>query len=196
KPTTRWNIVRKAKNGLYYLEHADFEPGCSGAIVFAQFQQLSLPQSRAVEHKMASLLYSPVVYIITAIKGQASTDSNDVETQTLIQEVFLKSQRYSEAYTLALRHPARLKDTPNFLVNRAQFSVSRPDQMIHALLVVQEVRHAKVLVLFGALALLSLSVGCMVGWATRDANMGVGVSAGLFQFLTMLQWSYIWVVRR
>ena len=113
--------------------------------------------------------------------------------------MFIKSRRYSEAYTLALRDPARFEreDAPNFLINHSQFATSgRPDQIIHALLVVQELQHAKVILLFGAVAVLSVGIGIIVGRSSRDVNVGVGVTAALFQFLTMLQWSYIWVARR
>lgn len=115
-----------------------------------------------------------------------------------MQEVFIKNRRYSEAYTLAFRDPSRLegKDAPNFLINRSQFSTNEGSgQPIHALLVVREIRHAKVIFLFGVLALLSVGIGVVAGRLSRDVNIGVSVTAGLFQLLTMLQWSYIWVAR-
>ena len=110
----------------------------------------------------------------------------------------MKNKRYSEAYTLALRNPARFEkeETPNFLVNRTQFEASRRcEQLIHGLLVVQEIRRAKVVVLFGILALLSVGMGCLAGLVSGKVDVGVSVAAGLFQFLTILQWSYIWVIR-
>jgi hypothetical protein len=64
----RWNIVRKAENGLYYLEFVEFEAGCSGAIVFQRIQQLCLAQKRSLNNRVSSLLYSPVVYTTTVIK--------------------------------------------------------------------------------------------------------------------------------
>lgn len=64
----RWNMIRKAKNGLYYLEFVEFESGCSGAAIFEQLQQLSVPQCNTFSDELRSLLYSPVVYITTAIK--------------------------------------------------------------------------------------------------------------------------------
>jgi hypothetical protein len=110
----------------------------------------------------------------------------------------VKNKRYSEAYTLALRYPARLEKerAPDFLINRAQFDASRRcEQVMHGLLVVQEIRHAKVAVLFGALAFVSVGIGCLVGWLSGEVDVGVGVAAGLFQLLTMLQWSYVWATR-
>jgi hypothetical protein len=62
--------------------------------------------------------------------------------------------------------------------------------------VVQEIRHVKVILLFGALALLSVGIGVIAGRSSRDVQIGLGVTAGLFQVLTMLQWSYIWAARR
>jgi hypothetical protein len=61
------------------------------------------------------------------LKGGDSTGCRDIEAQSLNHEVFLKNKRYSEAYTLALRNPARFEKerTPNFLINRAQFDVGR-----------------------------------------------------------------------
>lgn len=61
-------MIRKAMNGLYYLESVEFESGCSGAAIFKQLQQLSVSQGNACSDKLWSLLYSPVVYITTAIK--------------------------------------------------------------------------------------------------------------------------------
>jgi hypothetical protein len=110
----------------------------------------------------------------------------------------VKNKRYSEAYTLALRDPARFEKegTPNFLINRVQFAAGREcEQIIHGLLVVQEIRRAKVFVLFGVLALLSVGIGCLAGWLSGQCDVGVGVAAGLFQFLALLQWSYVWVNR-
>jgi hypothetical protein len=110
----------------------------------------------------------------------------------------VKNKRYSEAYTLALRKPARFEQerTPNFLINRAKFDAGRKcGQIIHGLLVIQEIRRAKVVVLFGALALFSIGMGCIAGWLSDKANVGVAVAAWLLQFLTMLQWSYLWATR-
>jgi hypothetical protein len=124
--------------------------------------------------------------------------SNDIEAQSSVYEVFVKNKRYSEAYSLALRNPARFEEeeAPNFLVNRAQFDASRNcEQIMHGLLVVQEIRHAKVVAIFGVLALLSVGIGCLVGWLSGEVGAGVGVAAGLFQLLTMLQWSYLWATR-
>jgi hypothetical protein len=131
-------------------------------------------------------------------QGRNSTESKDIEACSPIREVFVKNKRYSEAYTLALRNPARFEKekTPNFLINRAHFDTSRNcEQIMHGLLVVQEVRHAKVVAIFGVLALLSVGMGCLVGWLSREVDVGVGVAAGLFQLLTMLQWSYLWATR-
>jgi hypothetical protein len=131
-------------------------------------------------------------------KGRNSTMSKDIEAQSPVQEVFVKNKRYSEAYTLALRNPARFEKekTPDFLINRAQFVASRKcEQIMHGLLVVEEIRHAKVVLLLGALALLSVGIGCLVGWLSGEVDLGVGVAAGLFQLLTMLQWSYLWATR-
>lgn len=61
-------MICKAKNGLYYLEFVEFESGCSGAAIFEQLQQLSVSQGNTFGDKLWSLLYSPVVYITTAIK--------------------------------------------------------------------------------------------------------------------------------
>jgi hypothetical protein len=124
--------------------------------------------------------------------------SKDIEAQSPVREVFVKNKRYSEAYTLALRNPVRFEKekTPDFLVNRAQFDASRHcEQIIHSLLVVQELRHAKVVVILGVLALLSVGMGCLVGWLSGEIDVGVGMAAGLFQLLTMLQWSYLWATR-
>ncbi|KAH0365807.1 hypothetical protein KCU65_g5815, partial [Aureobasidium melanogenum] len=195
----RWNMIRKANTGLHYLESVGFESGCSGAAIFEQLQQLSVPQGNTFSDNLRLLLYSPVVYITTAIKGQEPTQAADIEKQTFAHEVFIKIQRYSEAYTLALRDPARLEreGAPNFMINRTQFATSgKPGQTLHALLIILEVRHAKVILLFGTVALLSVGVGVIIGMSSRDVNVGVGVTAGLFQFLTMLQWSYIWAARR
>jgi hypothetical protein len=68
KPTMRWNIVSKARNGLYYLEFVEFKPGCSGATVFEQIQQLCLPGEKVLSERLSSLLYSPVVYTSSFIK--------------------------------------------------------------------------------------------------------------------------------
>jgi hypothetical protein len=68
KPTMRWNIVRKAKNSLYYLESVEFESACSGASVFEQIRRLCLPQRNILSYRLSSLLYSPVVYTTTVIK--------------------------------------------------------------------------------------------------------------------------------
>jgi hypothetical protein len=70
KPTLKWNIIRKAENGLYYLEIVELESGCSGEVVFEQIQRLCLPKrnSCSLSHRGASLLYSPVVYTTTVIK--------------------------------------------------------------------------------------------------------------------------------
>lgn len=68
KSTTRWNIIRKAKNGFHYLEFVEFESGCSGAAIFEQLQQLSVPQGNTFSENLRTLLYSPVVYITTAVK--------------------------------------------------------------------------------------------------------------------------------
>jgi hypothetical protein len=57
-------MIRKSKNGLYYLELVEFESGCSGAAIFEQLQQLRMSQDSAC----GNLLYSPIVYITTAIK--------------------------------------------------------------------------------------------------------------------------------
>jgi len=214
KPVTRWNIIRKAEHGLYYLDCVEFESGCSVTMIFQQIQNLCLPQKKAFSDRTLPLLCSPVVYTTTVIKvrepcvilahyltlleGRNSNESKDIEAQSPACEVFVKSKRYSEAYTLALRDPARFEKTktPNFLVNRTQFDASqRCEQIIHGLLVVQEIRHAKVVLLFGALALLSIGIGCLAGSTSGKVDVGVSVAAGLFQFLTMLQWSYIWVVR-
>jgi hypothetical protein len=73
KPTMRWNIVRKAKNGLYYLNAVEFDAGCSGAIVVEQIQQLCLAQRETFSNRVSSLLYSPVVYTTTVIKVRKST---------------------------------------------------------------------------------------------------------------------------
>jgi hypothetical protein len=73
KPTMRWNIVRKAKNGLYYLDAVEFDAGCSGTIVFKQIQQLCLAQRGTFNNRVSSLLYSPVVYTTTVIKVRNST---------------------------------------------------------------------------------------------------------------------------
>jgi hypothetical protein len=121
-----------------------------------------------------------------------------MEARPPVQEVFIKNKRYSEAYTLALRKPARFeKDkTPEFLINRAQFDAGRNGgQITQGLLVVQEIRRAKVVVLFGMLALLSVGMGCLAGWLSGEVDVGVNVTAGLFHFLALLQWSYIWVAR-
>lgn len=110
----------------------------------------------------------------------------------------MKTKCYSEAYTLALRNPARFEKekTPNFSVNRAQFDASQKcEQIVHGLLMVHEIRHAKVVVLFGTLALLSVGMGCLAGSMSGEVDVGVGVAAALFQLLTMLQWSYVWVTR-
>jgi hypothetical protein len=89
-----------------------------------------------------------------------------------------------------------MQGTPNFLINRAQLDADRDsEQVIHGLLVVQEIRRAKVVILFGALALLSVGMGCLAGWLSGEVDVGVGVTAGLFQFLALLQWSYVWVTR-
>ena len=64
----RWNIVRKAENGLYYLEFVEFEFECSGAIVFEQIRQLCLPKRKCFSDRVSSLLYSPVVYTTTLTK--------------------------------------------------------------------------------------------------------------------------------
>jgi len=132
------------------------------------------------------------------LKGCHPTGSKDIEAQSPVFEVFVKNKRYSEAYTLALRDPTRFEEekTPGFLVNRAQLEAGQKhEQLIHGLLVVQEIRHAKVVVLFGALAILSIGIGCLAGLTSGKVDVGVSVAAGLFQFLTMLQWSYIWVIR-
>jgi hypothetical protein len=68
KPTMKWNIIRTAENGLYYLELLELESGYSGAFVFEQLQQLCLPQRKALVDRMSSFLYSPVVYTGTFIK--------------------------------------------------------------------------------------------------------------------------------
>jgi len=68
KPTMRWNIIRKAENGLYYLEFVEFESGCSGAIVFGKLQQLYLSRKKAFREELAALLCSPVVYTTTVVK--------------------------------------------------------------------------------------------------------------------------------
>jgi len=110
----------------------------------------------------------------------------------------VKNKRYSEACTLAIRNPVRFENekAPSFLIDRAQFGASwKREQVIHGLLVVQEIRHAKVAIFFGALALLSIGMGCLAGLVSGKVDVGVSVAAGLFQFVTMLQWSYIWVVR-
>jgi hypothetical protein len=112
--------------------------------------------------------------------------------------VFIKNKRYSKAYTLALRNPTRFDQEriPNFLVTRARFDVGRNHgRGKHGLLVVQEIRRAKAVVLFGVLALLSVVMGCLAGWLSGEVDVGVGVTAGLFQFLALLQWSYVWVTR-
>jgi hypothetical protein len=70
----RWNIVRKAENGLYYLDSAVLESGCSGAIVFQQIQQLCLPQRKAFSDRMSYLLHSPVVYTTSVIKARMSVN--------------------------------------------------------------------------------------------------------------------------
>jgi hypothetical protein len=64
----RWNIIRKAENGLYYLEFVEFESGCSGATIFERIQQLCLPRKRIFSDRASSLLYSPIVYTTTVIK--------------------------------------------------------------------------------------------------------------------------------
>lgn len=122
----------------------------------------------------------------------------DVEACSPIHEVFVKHKRYSEAYTLALRNPARfeMEGTPNFLISRVQFAAGREcGQIIHGMLVVQEIRRAKVVILFGVFTLLSVGMGCLAGWLSGEVDVGVGVTAGLFQFLALLQWSYVWVTR-
>jgi hypothetical protein len=68
EPTTRWNVVRKAKNGLYYLEFVEFESECSEAIIFERIQQLCLPMRDASSDILSHFLYSPVVYTTTFIK--------------------------------------------------------------------------------------------------------------------------------
>lgn len=131
-------------------------------------------------------------------QGRNLTERRDIEAQSAVHEVFVMNKRFNEAYTLALRNPARFEKerTLNFLINRAQFDVGRNSgQGIHGLLVVQEIRRAKVVVLFGVLALLSVVMGCLAGWLSGKIDVGVGVTAGLFQFLALLQWSYIWVTR-
>lgn len=214
KPIASWNIISKANSGLYYLELVEFESGCSGPIVFEQIRQLCLPQRKTFSDRASSLLHSPVVYTTTVIKviklcflfahdltlleGLNSTERKNIEIQSRIHEVFVKTKRYNEAYTLAIRNPSRFETgkTPNFLMDRTQFEGSRKcEKVIHGLLVVQEMRHAKVVVLFGVLALLSVGMGCLVGLVSGKVELGVSVAAGLFQFLTMLQWSYIWVIR-
>jgi hypothetical protein len=66
----KWNVVRKAANGLYYLHFVEFESGCSGAIVFEQIQQLYLPRKNKLSERLSSLLYSPVVYTTSVIKAR------------------------------------------------------------------------------------------------------------------------------
>jgi hypothetical protein len=131
-------------------------------------------------------------------QGCSLTEIRDVEAQSAVHEVFVMNKRYNEAYTLALRDPARFEDkkSPNLLINRAQPDTGRNRrQNIHGLLVVQEVRRAKVIILFGVLALSSVGMGCLAGWLSGEVDVGVSVTAGLFQFLALLQWSYIWVAR-
>jgi hypothetical protein len=68
KSNLEWNIVRKAENGLYYLQFVEFEAGCSGTTVFEQIQQLCLPQRKAFSDRVSSLLCSQVVYTGTFVK--------------------------------------------------------------------------------------------------------------------------------
>lgn len=128
-----------------------------------------------------------------------SIESKDAEAQPTVREVFVKNKRYSEAYTLALRDPVNFGEEMirNFLVNRTRSDAGRKcERTIRGLLVVQEIRRAKVVVFFGALALLSVGIGCVAGLVSGKVDQGVSVAAGLFQFLTILQWSYIWAARK
>jgi hypothetical protein len=160
--------------------------------------KLNRGHSSSVAGVIRRLSLSSMAHDLTFAKGRKSTESKNIEAQSPVYEVFVKNKRYSEAYTLALRNPARFEKekTPDFLVNRAQFDASRKfEQIIHGLLVVQEIRHAKVVAIFGALALVSVGIGCLAGWLSGEVDVGVGVAAGLIQFLTMLQWSYLWATR-
>jgi hypothetical protein len=72
----RWNLVRRAENGLCYLDFVEFESGCSGATVFEQIRQLCLPQRKTLGYPVSSLLYSPVVYITTVVKVREFYSAN------------------------------------------------------------------------------------------------------------------------
>lgn len=113
--------------------------------------------------------------------------------------MFVKSKHYSATYTKAIRDPASLKEenTTSFLVNRMHLGRKvTSDQVFHGLLVVQELRHAKVIAGFAALAIISIGMGLVIGCASGQADIGIGVTASLLQLLTALQWSYIWAARR
>lgn len=65
EPTTRWNIVSKAKNGRYYLDHVEVKAGDTGASIFIKVQQLCLSSTKPLNWLF--VLYDPVVYTATAM---------------------------------------------------------------------------------------------------------------------------------
>ncbi|CAD0052355.1 unnamed protein product, partial [Aureobasidium pullulans] len=145
------------KNGRYYLDHVEVEAKDTEASIFIKVQQLCSSSTKSLSWLF--VLHDPVVYSATAVPvglDSVVRTSNDTEAQTC--EVLIKSKRYSEAYTLALRQPAELGNTtPDSLTSRLQFGADPgSDQVMHALLVIQEIRRAKVVIVFGALSLCHL----------------------------------------
>lgn len=132
-------------------------------------------------------------------QGSHFVSDQDLEANKTSQEVFIRTKRYSEAYTRAIHDPTILEGekAPGFLLNRAQYSVAhRKGQCFEALLVVREIRRRAFVMIAAGLLLLALAVGLIVGCATGNTEWGVGVAAALFQVLAILQWPYIWCRRR
>ena len=65
EPTTRWNIISKARNGRYYLDHVEVKAKDTGASIFIKVQQLCLSSTKSLNWLF--VLHDPVVYTATAV---------------------------------------------------------------------------------------------------------------------------------
>jgi len=65
EPTTRWNIISKARNGRYYLDLVEVEAKDTEASIFIKVQQLCLSSTKSLNWLF--VLHDPVVYSATAV---------------------------------------------------------------------------------------------------------------------------------
>lgn len=65
EPTTRWNIISKARNGRYYLDHVEAKAKDTGASIFIKVQQLCLSSTKSLNWLF--VLHDQVVYTATAV---------------------------------------------------------------------------------------------------------------------------------